>query len=137
MMASFLLLALAFAWLFSPESMLAQWGVQYSDGAGVMSRRGAAFYIGIAAMLFMARGAEHSTARMAIVQGVIVALAALMLLGVYEFFAGHASGQILVAVLIEFVLVLMFSCVCCVSTKAEARDNLRRGDESARVKKVQ
>ncbi|WP_050568381.1 hypothetical protein [Dickeya chrysanthemi] len=97
---SFLFLALAVAWMFFPEQMLAQWGVQYSDGAGVVGRRGAAFYTGIAVILLMARNTAHSATRMALIQGMITLFTTLIVLGVYEFAIGHASYQILTTAVI-------------------------------------
>lgn len=43
LLSSVLLFGLGAVWMFAPELMLTQWGVQYSDGAGLVSRRAAAF----------------------------------------------------------------------------------------------
>ncbi|MCW4629031.1 MULTISPECIES: hypothetical protein [Marinomonas] len=102
-LTSFLFLVLAVAWMFFPEQMLTQWG-----GAGLVSRRGAVFYLGVAVMFFMARNTEHSAARMALIQGMITICTVLILLGVYELSVGHASDKILAAVLIEAILGLAF-----------------------------
>lgn len=107
-LTSFLFLVLAVAWMFFPEQMLTQWGVLYSDGAGLVSRRGAVFYLGVAVMFFMARNTEHSAARMAFIKGMITICTVLILLGVYELSVGHASDKILAAVLIEAILGLAF-----------------------------
>ncbi|MEI7377514.1 hypothetical protein QUF31_10560 [Dickeya chrysanthemi] len=122
---SFLFLALAVAWMFFPEQMLAQWGVQYSDGAGVVGRCGAAFYTGIAVTLLMARNTTHSATRMALIQGMITLFTTLIVLGVYEFAIGHASYQILTAAVIESVLGLAFLYVRNTSGKVNDLNNLR------------
>lgn len=83
-----------------------------------MVRRIAAFEIGIAVMFFMARNAEHSTARTALIYGMITSCMILALLGVYEFDTRHASSGILTAVLIEVALVLAFLYVGCACNNA-------------------
>ncbi|WP_417528700.1 hypothetical protein [Marinomonas shanghaiensis] len=107
-LTSFLFLVLAVAWMFFPEQMLTQWGVLYSDGAGLVSRRGAVFYLGVAVMFFMARNTEHSAARMALIKGIMATCMVLIVLAVYEFLVGHANKQILIAALIEAILGLAF-----------------------------
>lgn len=108
LMTSLLLCSLAFGWMFFPEFMLGQWGVEYSESAGLVSRRGAVFYLGFALMLFMARNAENSVARMALIKGVMATCMVLIVLAVYEFLVGHANKQILIAALIEAILGLAF-----------------------------
>jgi len=66
----------------------------------------------------MARNAEHSTARTALIYGMITSCMILALLGVYEFDTGHASSGILTAVLIEVALVLAFLYVGCACNNA-------------------
>lgn len=94
--------------MFAPVMMLSAWGVELTDSVGLVARRIAALYAGIAVMYFFARNAAHSATRTALIVGTITACLILALLGVYEFVAGHASGGILVSVLIEVVLVLAF-----------------------------
>lgn len=94
--------------LFAPVMMLSAWGVELTDSVGLVTRRIAALYAGIAVMYFFARNAAHSATRSALIVGTITACSLLALLGVYEFVAGHASGGILISVLIEIVLVLAF-----------------------------
>ena len=94
--------------MFAPDKMLAGWGVELTIAVGLLARRIAALYAGIAVMFFFARNAEHSATRTALIVGTITACLILALLGIYEFVAGHASGGILGSVLIEVVLVLAF-----------------------------
>lgn len=107
-LTSLLFLALALGWMLCPEQMLTQWGVQYSYGTGVVSRRSAAFYIGFAIMFFVARNAEHSATRIALIKGIITTCTILILLAVYEFSVGQANNKILIAALIEAILGLAF-----------------------------
>ena len=124
-LTSCLFFVLAIVWMFFPEQMLAQWGAQYSDATGIVSRRCAAFYTGVAMMFFIARNAVHSATRMVLIQGIITICAILIFLGVYEFVAGHASYQILAAVVIESVLGLTFIYVWNTSSKVNNLNNLR------------
>jgi peptidoglycan/LPS O-acetylase OafA/YrhL len=103
-----LLFGLSAVWMYSPELMLTQWGVQYSDGAGLVSRRAAAFYAGIALMLMLARNAEPSKARFAVATGVSLACLILATLGILEWQSGSATAEILVAVCLESVLAVAF-----------------------------
>ncbi|EKO3444377.1 TPA: hypothetical protein ACOJPC_004293 [Vibrio fluvialis] len=126
LLASLLLFSLAIGWMFFPEQMLAQWGVQYSDGAGLVSRRGAGFYLGFAIMFFMARNVEHSITRMALIKGMITTCTVLILLAVYEISVGHASNRILIAALIEAILGLAFLYVWRTSIKKHHVSNKLR-----------
>ena len=106
--SSILFTVLSVISLFAPVMMLSAWGVELTDSVGLLARRIAALYAGIAVMYLLARNAEHSTTRTALIVGTITACLILALLGVYEFVAGHASSGILVSVLIEVALVLAF-----------------------------
>ena len=107
-LTSLLFLVLALGWMLCPEQMLTQWGVQYSDGAGLVSRRAAAFYAGIALMLMLARNAEPSKARFAVATGVSLACLILATLGILEWQSASATAQILVAVCLEIILAAAF-----------------------------
>lgn len=107
-LTSVLLFGLAAVWMFAPELMLTQWGVQYSDGAGLVSRRAAAFYAGIALMLLLARNAELSKARFALATGISLTCLILATLGILEWQSGSATAQVLVAVVLEAVLAVAF-----------------------------
>lgn len=117
-LTSFLFFALTVALMFFPEQMLAQWGVKYTSAAGFVSRRTAVLYAGLAVMFFMARKAEHSVTRTALIQGIITVCTVLALLGIYELSVGHANRGILTAVLIEAVFGLAFLFVWRTSSKA-------------------
>ena len=108
LLTSLLLVSLAIGWMFFPAQMLMQWGVEYSDGTGLVSRRSAVFYLGFAMMFFMARNTEHSVTRMALIKGIMATCMVLIVLAVYEFSVGHANKQILIAALIEAILGLAF-----------------------------
>lgn len=106
--SSILFAVLASILMFAPILMLSAWGVELTDSSGLVTRRIAALYAGIAVMYFLARNATHSATRSALIVGTITACLILALLGIYEFAAGHATSGILGSVLIEIALVLAF-----------------------------
>lgn len=105
---SALFLILAMTWMLAPLHLLSEWGVELSTAAGLVGRRAAALYAGIAVMFFMARNAAPSTIRTALNYGMITSCTMLALLGAYEFATGHATNGILAAIFIEVALVLAF-----------------------------
>ena len=106
--SSILFVVLAIILMFAPTQMLTSWGVEITTSVGLIARRIAALYAGLAVMFFMVRDAEHSTTRTAIITGTITACSLLALLGVYELALGHATTGILASVFIEIALVLSF-----------------------------
>lgn len=100
--------ALASVWMFAPELLLSNWGVEYSSSTGLVSRRAAALFAGMGVMFFTARKAEPSVARSALITGFVTACVILAVLGLFEFSSGHATVGILSAVLIEVALALAF-----------------------------
>ena len=107
-LTSFVFFALALTWMFAPNLLLSNWGVEFSSPVELVGRRGAALYAGIGVMFFSARNAEPSPARSALVAGLVVACLTLAALGVFELEAGHASPGILAVVFIEVTLMLAF-----------------------------
>jgi len=105
---SALFLILVMIWMFAPVQLLSGWGVEFSTAVGLIGRRAAALYAGIAVMFFMARNAAPSTTRTALIYGMITSCTMLALLGLYEFATGHATSGILAATFIEVALVLAF-----------------------------
>lgn len=107
-LTSVLFFGLSATWMFAPELMLTQWGVQFSDGAALVSRRAAAFYAGIALMLLLARNTEASKARSALATGISLTCLILAILGILEWQSASATAQILVAVCLEIILAAAF-----------------------------
>ena len=107
-LTSILFVVLAIILMFAPAQMLSGWGVELTTEVGLVVRRIAALYIGLAVMFFMVRNAEHSTTRTALITGTITTCSILALLGVYEFATGHDTSGILTAVFVEVALVLAF-----------------------------
>ena len=122
-LTSILFIFLATILMFAPDKMLAGWGVELTTSVGLLARRIAALYTGLAVMFFMVRNAEHSTTRTALIYGTITGCMILALLGVYEFSTGHATNGILSAVFIEVVLSLLFMIVCCSGSKSNSRNS--------------
>jgi len=108
LLSSVLLFALSALWMFSPELMLTQWGVPYTDSAGLVSRRAAAFYAGFALMLLLASNTEASKARFALAKGISLTCLLLAALGILEWQSGAATAQILPAAALETFLAIAF-----------------------------
>jgi hypothetical protein len=122
-LSSALFVLLAIILMFAPVQMLASWGVELTNSVGLAVRRIAALYAGIAVMFFIARNAEHSTTRTAIITGAIISCLILAILGVYELSVGNASSGILSAVFIEVVLSLLFIIVSRSDTQSINRNS--------------
>lgn len=99
---------LSASWMFIPDQMLSAWGVIYSTGAGLMSRRVAAMCAGIGTMFWLARYVGLSPARSALIKGFSVACLLLAFLGIFELTVNHVSPGILISVGIEITLPLVF-----------------------------
>lgn len=115
--------ALALTWMLAPNLVLSDWGVELTSSAGLVSRRAAALYAGIAVMFLSARNAEPSAARSALIKGVVLACLMLAALGIFELEAGRVTPRILIAVGIEVALALAFLYV---GRRQPARSDTRR-----------
>jgi hypothetical protein len=100
--------ALALAWVFAPGALLSSWGVDLSNSAGLVGRRGAALYAGMGIMFFSARNTQPSPARSALLRGAVVTCLLLAVLGTYEFVNGHAGSGILAPIAIDIALAMAF-----------------------------
>lgn len=106
--ATIVCFSLTMVWLFAPKFLLSIWGIAYSHPVGLVSRRGAALFLCIGIMLFLARNAEPSPTRNAITIGFIVGCLALACLGIFELVKKRAHIGILTAVIVEVVLAIAF-----------------------------
>ena len=104
--AALVFFSLALVWLLAPQVLLWIWSVPFSEAVGLLARRAAALFAGIAVMLFLLRDVAPSPARHAVTTGLALACAGLALLGVAEFVAGHAGAGILLAVVVEAALAI-------------------------------
>jgi glucose dehydrogenase len=107
-LTALLFFALSAVLMFQPSAILGHWGVGFDASTGLVSRRAAALYAGVGLMLFLARKAEHSPARSALVSGFVFICVILAVLGVFEVASGHASVGILPAVLAEVALAIIY-----------------------------
>jgi hypothetical protein len=108
MLTAVLFFLIGMLWLLAPDVMLSDWGVGLTPSLALLGRRSAALYLGLAAMFFFARNAEPSTARSALLKGVVLACLMLAGLGVFELAAGHVTPKILVPVGLEVAMSLAF-----------------------------
>jgi len=95
-------------WFFAPKLLLSIWGIAYSHPVGLVSRRGAALFLCIGIILFLARNAGPSPTRSAITIGFVVGCLALACLGIFELVKKSAHIGILSAVILEIILALAF-----------------------------
>jgi hypothetical protein len=95
-------------WLVFPQFLLWIWRVDSPEPALLVARRGGALFLGVGAMLFLARDAESSSARRAIATGLSISCATLAALGLYEFAAGYAGVGIFLAIVVELALATAF-----------------------------
>jgi hypothetical protein len=102
---------LAFALMFAPHRVVADWGLDVTLSVEVVCRRAAALFAGIAVMLFSARDAEPSVARSAMIKGIVAFCTLLASLGLFELNAGNVTPAILIPIFIEVALVLAFVAV--------------------------
>ncbi len=99
-------LALCLTWMFAAPWLLSLWGIPYSEAVGVVGRRNAALFAGVAVMLYCARNAQPSSSRFAMSVGFIVSCVLLAGLGLFELFSARAGAWILLAVVAEIALAL-------------------------------
>jgi hypothetical protein len=100
--------ALAFFWMFAPNLLLADWGLEFSTSIDVICRRMAALFVSLAVIFFSARNAEPSVVRSALIKGAVVLFALLAALGLFELKRGNVTYAILSGVFIEIMLLLAF-----------------------------
>jgi hypothetical protein len=99
---------LAATWLLAPQVFFSILGLDYSQPAGLVSRRSAALFAGIGLMLFLARNAQPSPSREALSIGFVVACLVLAGLGIFEFIKKRVTIAILLAVVVEVLLAAAF-----------------------------
>lgn len=109
LIASAICLALSITWIFLPQFLLWIWRVDATQPALLMARRSGALFLGLSAMLFLARDCENSPARRSIAAGLSIACASLSALGIFEFSVGHAGKGIGLAVAVELALAIAFA----------------------------
>jgi hypothetical protein len=83
-------LLLGLGWLLFPAVMLTQWGVQPSEILVYISRRYAVLFLGYSVTMWLARNAEPSSVRRAIIAGALVVTAVLTVVSLL----GITSGMI-------------------------------------------
>ena len=106
--ASGICFALACLWMLVPQFILWVWQIDSPEPALIVARRGAALFLGIGALLFLARNAETSAARRAIATGLAISCSTLAALGIFEFATKHAGIGIWLAITVEIALAAAF-----------------------------
>lgn len=99
---------LGLGWLFAGGLVLKRWTIEANSTSLLVGRRLGAVYVSMAVLLFFARSAPPSELRTAVCTSVLVALALLAGLGIFELSRGRAGKGILVSVGLELVLAAGF-----------------------------
>lgn len=111
LITSLICFMLAVVWLLFPVRLLQVWQVPYTKSAGLLARRSAALFLGLAVMFFMARHASPSPLRSDLSSGIVVACALLAGLGIVEFAAKRAGPAIWLAIVTETAIAAAFMLV--------------------------
>jgi hypothetical protein len=108
MIAACVAFLLGAGYLFVGELVVGRWHIAISDSVVLIGRRIGALYVGLSVIFYLARTAPISVARSALSAGTAVALAILVVLGIYELVAGHVGPGILASMIIEALLATAF-----------------------------
>jgi len=93
---------------FGGAGMLKEWGIEVSTGAVMLFRRLGLVYLALGLIFFLARDAGPSDLRSAVCLVMAGAVAALGVLGLFEYMAGRAGRGMVLAAVGEFVLAAAF-----------------------------
>jgi len=117
-------LLLGVGYLFFGSLVIGRWQLQPTESVLLLGRRLGAFYLGLSVILFLARSAPVSVIRTALSAGAAVILLLLVVLGIYEFLAGHAGSGILASVVIESLLAIGYIIVLLNDRKSSVKKPL-------------
>ena len=109
-LAAGVMLLIGVSWLLVPQGALASWGLQADAGLVFIARRVGALCLGYAVILWLARRAERSPARGAILLGNAVVNGAMALLSLAGVLRGVVSPAAWSAVVAESALAVAFAC---------------------------
>lgn len=117
-------LLLGVGYLFFGSLVIGRWKLQPTESVLLLGRRLGAFYLGLSVILFLARSAPVSVIRTALTAGAAVILLLLVVLGIYEFLAGHAGSGILASVVIESLLSIGYIIILIKDRRAMVMESL-------------
>ncbi|ESQ94648.1 hypothetical protein [Asticcacaulis benevestitus] len=115
-----LCLVLAVVWFVLPDWILANWHVAYLEGGALVSRRMACLFLALGVILFGLRHLRSRGTQQALGNGIIVACASLIVLGLYERISHHAGNGIFAAIGLESAICLAFLSVGRFSVRDDA-----------------
>ena len=104
-------LILGIGWLFAGNLLHKRWRMESTAASLLIGRRLGAVYLSISAILFLGRSAPPSDLRSAFCGGMLMAMAFLAGLGLFDFKARRAGPGILVSVVLEIMLAAGFAWV--------------------------
>jgi hypothetical protein len=106
--ASILYLVLFLVLLMNPNLVFWIFDIEPSEAARFISRRASFLFFGLAIISWLGREAEHSTLRQAVAMGMSTMMAALAVLGLFEFLRGYAGAGILLAISAEIFFAVAY-----------------------------
>ena len=92
------------AFVFLPVIPFTVFGLAMTMEGLLIARRMAALFLGIGLILYLGRDVEDSALRRAVCTGLSASMAALALLGLYDWLGGRAGPGIFIAVSVEALL---------------------------------
>lgn len=107
-LASALCFVLFLSLLFMPGLIYWVFGISGNDVSDLMARRAAMLFLGITVMTFLSRNAAQSQLRQSVCLGLAVMMAALAVVGIYEFIRNAVSAGIWLAILTEIGFALAY-----------------------------
>lgn len=93
---------------FFPSLIYAIFGMEGSVGADIISRRAAMLFAGISVILWQLRHLADGVAKAGLASGMVVAMAGLASVGLFEYARGQVGPGIFLAIVTEAVLLFLF-----------------------------
>ena len=94
-----------------PEFIFWLFGIEGGHSAAFIARRAGILFLGLSAMSYLGRKAAPSELRQAISLGMVILLASMAVLGLWEWGRGYAGHGILLAVATEACLAIAYGAV--------------------------
>jgi hypothetical protein len=108
-LAAIACLALGLAWIVAPAAILALWGVRDPNTDFIVEHRFGALFIGVGAILLMARNAAPSPTRSAISYGVVIGCLVLFFLNLRDLVGQRVGGGILPGMALQLLMIFGFA----------------------------
>lgn len=104
-----LMILLGTGWMFFPEAVLSSWNVEPDASVVYIGRRYGGLLFGYAAILWLSRASEPSSARTAILAGGAVATGVMTIVSLVGVLSGVVGPAAWAAVVVEGILAVAFT----------------------------